>query len=262
MSNLSFISAQELKSKIGQVAILDARPKALYEKGHIPGAFSFSWEDYVHTDKSGVKYRIVAPEKLASSLGKMGIDENTPVVVYGDADKSWGGEGWAGWVFAWLGHKAEVKMLSGGIDAWQKAGGSMETATSSNPLIAASQKTYSVSMNPAVNISAEVIGKKTHDFSIIDTRSLMERIKGARIDGSVHIPWEKFYQEKDGLRIALDKEALLRLYAAEKVDLSKKCVFYCTGGIRSGFAWFVHTAAFGADSCINFEGGTEEWEKR
>ncbi len=118
-SDIGLIEPYSLKQNAKSWVILDARPRSEWASGHIPGALSFSWEDYTRTDENGVPYRVWPPQLLASALGKMGIDENTPVVVYGDADKSWGGEGWDCWVLSWLGHKGPIRLLNGGIQAWR-----------------------------------------------------------------------------------------------------------------------------------------------
>ena len=102
--------------------VLDARPKSQWQAGHIPGARSFSWEDYTGTDGKGIPYKVRPPREMAEGLGAMGIDEKTPVTVYGDADKSWGGEGWTVWVLAWLGQKGPIRLLDGGIQEWRAGG--------------------------------------------------------------------------------------------------------------------------------------------
>ncbi len=89
-SDLGIIGASDLNKNASGWTVLDARPKSEWTAGHIPGALSFSWEDYTRTDEQGIPYRVWQPQALAKALGAMGINENTPVVVYGDADKSWG----------------------------------------------------------------------------------------------------------------------------------------------------------------------------
>ncbi|MDY6855228.1 MAG: rhodanese-like domain-containing protein [Thermodesulfobacteriota bacterium] len=89
--DLALIEPQVLNHALSKWVILDARPKPLWQAGHLPKAHSFCWEEYSRENEKRIPYRIWPPERLAFALGKMGIDENTPVVVYGDADKSWGG---------------------------------------------------------------------------------------------------------------------------------------------------------------------------
>jgi thiosulfate/3-mercaptopyruvate sulfurtransferase len=92
-ANLGLIEPAVLNGEQAKWVVLDARPKAEWQAGHIPGARSFCWENYTRTDEKGVEYRVLPPQQLAAALADMGIDEKTPVVVYGDADTSWGGEG-------------------------------------------------------------------------------------------------------------------------------------------------------------------------
>jgi thiosulfate/3-mercaptopyruvate sulfurtransferase len=92
--DLALIEPAVLIQDRGQWIILDARPESDWLAGHIPGALSFSWENYTRTDENGRAYRLARSEQLAVALGQMGMVENTPVVVYGDADRSMGGEGW------------------------------------------------------------------------------------------------------------------------------------------------------------------------
>jgi thiosulfate/3-mercaptopyruvate sulfurtransferase len=47
----------------------------------------------------------------------------------------------------------------------------------------------------------------------------------------------------------------------EGVDLRKPVVYYCTGGIRSGYAWLVHQLG-NLPPAVNYEGGTEEWARK
>ena len=120
--DLALIEPATLNHNLSDWIVLDARPKTEWQTSHIQGAMSFSWEDYTSTDKKNIPYRVWSPEKIAAVLGKMGIDENSPVVVYGDANTSWGGEGWVCWVLTWLGHQGPIRLLAGGVQAWENHG--------------------------------------------------------------------------------------------------------------------------------------------
>jgi thiosulfate/3-mercaptopyruvate sulfurtransferase len=254
-STLGIIEAFDLKKNPAGWTILDARPKSEWTAGHIPGALSFSWEDYTRTDEQGIPYRVWQPQALAKALGAMGINENTPVVVYGDADKSWGGEGWTCWVLSWLGHKGHIRLLSGGIQSWK---------TNAFPVHAgAEQKNiknvrYNVQLDPALDITTVEIEKNRAGLVLVDTRSTLEWFRG-KIPGAVHIPWDDFYSGKD--RRPLSPDALKKLLHKKGVDTRKPVVYYCTGGIRSGYAWMAHQLA-GLPTAKNYEAGYEAWQKQ
>ncbi len=233
---------------------MDARPVAIWQKGHIPTARSFSWESYTREDTGGVKYRTFPPEELVDALGKMGISHTDALVVYGDADTSWGGEGWVAWVFAWLGHRGPVYALDGGISLWRSKGYPVEK----NDKFDVPAKNYRIDLQPDQHISAVEIAKAGDTINLVDTRNYFTEWLPGHLPGAVHIPWEKFYYGDH--RQFLSADALRTMLRDKGVDLTKPVVYYCTGGIRSGFTWMVHELA-GLGVVKNFEGGTEEWDQ-
>lgn len=345
--DLAPLEATELHQQRMSWAILDARPKSTWQAGHIPGAHSFSWDDLTRTDEKGTPYCVWPCQDLAAVLARMGINENTPIVVYGDADKSWGGEGWACWVLSWLGHRGPIRLLAGGIQAWQAQGfpvTSEPPKSESNPSLfrvglrpqtdiqpSAREKKaalmvlsrardavewlishfpkgyhlaewpgwllfpsdhrhpitflaagimawrscgyplelaledgetepcrYQVSLRPELDMTAPKLEERGTSMVLIDTRSTMEWLTG-RIPNAIHIPWTDFYSGRE--RRPLDPAALRKLLEDHRVDLSKPIVYYCAGGIRSGFAWAVH-AMCGLPEAHNYEGGMEAWKRR
>lgn len=253
-ATFGLISPQNLKTELtGQkIIILDSRPETKYLKGHIPGSLDFSWEKFTYTDPKGIKYRLISPHKLVKVLGKIGISEESTVVAYGDADSSWGGEGWILWVLDYLGHKGRLLLLNGGINAWLKAGFPLKSGREECHRPAK----YSLQLRPEVNCDSQWIKKHSGSINIVDTRSLPEYLLG-RIPGSIHIRWKDFLK-RNNIRSEKEISALLK---GRGLDLKKTTVYYCTGGIRSGFAYTIHKI-FDLGPVRNFEGGTEEWVKK
>ena len=252
--DMGLIEPSAPNSELQKYVILDARPKSEWQAGHIPGALSFSWENFTRTDDKGVPFQVLPPQELAAALGAMGIDEKTPIVIYGDADKSWGGEGWAVWTLAWLGHAGPIRILNGGIQAWRNGG---LTVTIDAPK-SRKKTTYNYKLAPQLNISTAEIEQRKTPLVLIDTRSTMEWLLG-KIPGAIHIEWTKFYTGAD--HRPLDAAAFRQLLKDHGVDTGKPIVYYCRGGVRSGYAWMVHQLA-GLPDARNYEGGMEAWWKR
>jgi thiosulfate/3-mercaptopyruvate sulfurtransferase len=254
-TDLGLIDANTLKGSLTKWIILDARPRGDWEAGHIPGAIPFSWEIYTRTDSRGIEYSAFPPNELAPALAGLGIDERSPVVVYGDADKSWGGEGYAVWLLSWLGHRGPIRLLNGGIQAWRSR---------NLPLVkglerpAARKARYLVDLKPQYIVSTEEIQKGKSAYSLVDVRSTFEWFKG-RIPGAIHIPWDDFYTGKD--RRPLPAAEMKKLLAKKGVDTSRPVVFYCLGGVRSAYAWMVSRLA-GIPDARNYKGSWAAWEKR
>jgi len=253
-AEIGLIEARKLSRANGAWVILDGRPKAQWQTGHLPGAHSFSWENYTRTDEKGVQFKVRPPRELAAALAELGINEKTPVVVYGDADTSWGGEGWLVWLLSWLGHQGEVRILNGGLQAWRAANLPVRTGEEAyrGPL-----PKYRVTLQPQLDISTAELRKILGKVTLIDTRSTWERLRGG-IPGAVAISWEDFHTGKD--RQPLPPGELKKLLARHGVDPRKPVVYFCAGGIRSGYAWMVHRLA-GLPGGRNYEGGMEEWKQ-
>jgi len=254
-ADLGLIDATSLKANPAKWVILDARPRAEWKAGHIPGAVPFSWDEHTRTDENGVMYSSFPPQELAMALSGMGMDEKTALVIYGDADKSWGGEGYAAWLFSWLGHKGQIRLLNGGIQAWRNQNLPLAKGAEKS---SAKKVRYQVDLKPRYLVSTEEIQKGKNAYTLVDVRSTLEWIKG-RIPGAIHIPWEDFYTGSD--RHPLPAAELKKLLAKHGVDTTRPVVYYCLGGVRSGYAWTVHQLA-GLPPAINYKGGWEAWEKR
>ena len=254
-ADLGLIEVASLRANTPKWVVLDARPKADWEAGHIPGALSFSWDDYTRTDAQGIKYSSFPPQELAAALAGLGIDEKTPLVVYGDADKSWGSEGYAVWLFSWLGHPGPVRILNGGIETWNN----QHLPLTLGPEKSAPKKPrYRMNLKPQYTVSTEEVEKGRNGFVLVDVRSTFECFKG-RIPGAIHIPWEDFYTGKD--RRPLPPAELKKLLTKHGVDTRKPVVYYCLGGVRSAYAWTVHQLA-GLPEAKNYKGGWAAWEQR
>lgn len=254
-ADLGLIDSSTLNSSLAKWVVLDARPKTEWEAAHIPGAIQFSWDNYTRTDAKGVKYSSFPPQELAAALAALGIDEKTPLVVYGDADKSWGGEGYNAWLLTWLGHKGPVRLLNGGIQSWRTQNLPLAKG---NEKPAARKSAYKVDLKPQYIVSTEEVQNAKGSYSLVDTRSTFEWLKG-RIPGAIHIPWEKFYTGKD--HHPLPPAELKKLLAKHGVDTSKPVVYYCTGGVRSAYSWLIHQLS-GLPDARNYKGSWAAWEKR
>ena len=253
--DLGLIDAATLSRNPSKWVVLDARPKADWEAGHIPGAIPFSWENYTRTDAKGVKFSSFPPQELAVALAGLGIDEKTPVVVYGDADKSWVGEGYDVWLLSWLGHKGSIRLLNGGIQTWRNQNLPLARGAE-RP--AAKKARYQVDPKSRYIVSTEEVQNAKGAYTLVDVRSTFEWIKG-RIPGAIHIPWEDFYTGTD--RHPLPPAELKKLLAKHGVDTSKPVVYYCLGGIRSAYTWTAHQLA-GLPDARSYKGGWAAWDIR
>lgn len=97
-----------------------------YLAGHIPGAVYADLDRDLSgpvTGSSG-RHPLPDPDAFKAMLQRLGIDNDTQVVVYDDASGAVAARLW--WLLRWVGH-TRVAVLDGGFRAWVAANGPLET---------------------------------------------------------------------------------------------------------------------------------------
>lgn len=207
-----------------------------YAAGHVPGAHYVSPKSLV-CGTPPAPGRIPDIDQLESLFERLGLTEDTHVVVYDDE-----GGGWAGrfiWTLDAIGHH-QYSYLNGGIDAWRNAGlEQSQKEENRNPV------KQHLSIDPAVVIEIDDIlaqlGKS--DFAIWDARSPQEyrgekvlAKKAGHIPGAINCEWTSLMDPARDLRIRED--ALARLNALGLND-HQTIVTHCQTHHRSGFTYLV-----------------------
>ena len=120
---------QELRS--GAPLLLDVRwtlagsDRAGYLAGHLPGAVFCDLDaDLAGPPGSGGRHPLPERRELAASFARLGVRPATSVVVYDGGVAAAAARAW--WCLRWIGHQ-DVRVLDGGLPAWQAAGGPLET---------------------------------------------------------------------------------------------------------------------------------------
>jgi thiosulfate/3-mercaptopyruvate sulfurtransferase len=99
----------------------------LYDTGHIPGAQKIDWQrdfwDEVVRD-------FIDEEGFARLMERLGISNDTTVVLYGDKNNWWAA--YAFWFFKYNGH-ADVRLMNGGRQKWLEEGRPLTTEVPAYP---------------------------------------------------------------------------------------------------------------------------------
>jgi thiosulfate/3-mercaptopyruvate sulfurtransferase len=239
----------------GGIRILDARPTADYEKGHIPGAVSIPVTETF--DPARDRNYPDVPERLAVLFAGKGIGAGTRVVVYDNGRETPAARLF--WTLDYLGHRAAA-VLDGGFAAWQAAGNQVAVEPAS---------VQPAQFVPAVESSAlhtkaecERMLASSSGVVMLDARSPEEyrgddvRAKyGGRIPGAVNVDWREHFGA-DGLLKA--PEALRALYTSKGVTPDKEIVAYCKTGQRSSVTYWV-LRLLGYPRVANYAGSWVEW---
>jgi thiosulfate/3-mercaptopyruvate sulfurtransferase len=190
-------------------------------------------------DGSGVnggRNPLPARESLSAWLGGLGFQNKMQAVVYDRNGANYCGRLW--WMLKWLGHDA-VAVLNGGLQAWQAAGGAIESgAPATTP---AQSNTFE--LKPALRVwlsTAQLAPQVGHpEVTLIDARSPV-RFRGemepidpvaGHIPGALNRPFAEnldangFFKSAEVLRAEFEK-----LLAGRKPE---SVVHYCGSGVST-----------------------------
>ena len=95
-----------------RVAEVDYDPTANYELGHVPGSVLIDWKSDINDP---VTRNIVTKQACESLLQRVGVNDHTTLVLYGDFNNWFAA--FAFWVFKYYGYK-DVRLINGGRKKW------------------------------------------------------------------------------------------------------------------------------------------------
>lgn len=260
------IEADELKSIIYQpnLRIFDATimfaiglspeeaaklPSAfeMYQAGHIPGAAFLDHLEFSDAE-SKYEYMLAPDEELEAAIGELGIGNEHQVIVYtsngiiATATRAW-------WILKYAGVE-NVRVLDGGLPAWQAAGGEIEIEEMVFPAA-----TFEASFLPGMIASLEEVQAAINDPAV-----RVEDALPPEWHDQEHIPntvclsitllandWISF-QPLDELRGLLPD-----------LEISARIITYCGGGIAATANAVVYLM-LGYENVAVYDGSLYEWK--
>ena len=167
-----------------------------YRESHLPGARYMHVDRDLSATKTGTNGRHPLPnrETFAATAGRFGVAPGTKVVVYDRQGAMFAVRAW--WMLRWLGHSA-VAVLDGGLAAWQRAGGGLETGERDS----AALPPYPLGEPLVPTIDADTLASRLGVVGVIDARA-PERFRGEvePLDAQAgHIPGARNRFFKDNL---------------------------------------------------------------
>ena len=145
--------------------LLDARPRADYEKGHLPGAV---WVDVKALEGLFQSDAVADPAAWARAVAPLGIGAGTEVFAYDDNRQHDAARAW--WLLGYAGVE-KIGVVDGSYKGWVKAGRPTGTET---PAVAA--KDFAAKFHPRRVLRRDDIREaaKGHALQLVDARSADE----------------------------------------------------------------------------------------
>ncbi len=217
-----------------------------YLAGHIPSAAFFDHEDFTDT-KSIIDYMLAPDEVLADQIGKLGIANDSSVIVYTTGILACATRAW--WILRYAG-LGNVRVLDGGLAAWKEAGGAVEQGERSYPPVQ-----FEADFKPEMLASkGEVQAAIETDEVYVEDALTQDWHDQEHIPGSVCLPltdltigWETFLP---------DDQLAARL---KNVGRQKRIITYCGGGVAATLNAMAYLIA-GNENVAIYDGSLFEWK--
>jgi len=254
------ISPEALEAELGgsQLLVIDTRPSIDYRKGHIPGAINLQWTQFTYL--IGPKYWQLLPlPTVQQRLGQAGISRNHGIVIYNDQENGWGEDGRVFWMLSYLGQE-RIQILNGGWNRWILEGRETTREVQARPAAV-----FEAEVKPEVLATKAWMVEKYEGSGvrIIDGRSpeeyggavLYGEARGGHIPGAVNLPWGETLSQDFSIKPAAE---LNKTLSGMGLNTASEVAVYCTGGVRSGFLFFI-LKLLGYTNVRNYDGSFWEW---
>jgi thiosulfate/3-mercaptopyruvate sulfurtransferase len=224
-----------------------------YGGGHIPGAaFADLVEGLAEPDPE-LNFTFPSPERFASGMSALGVEDGTAVVVYDRNGMMWATRLW--WLLRAYGFD-DAAVLDGGFDAWVAEGRSVSTEPARER-----RAEFTPRLRPAAMAGMDEVAAGPacllNALSPAVFRGEENRYgRAGRIPGSVNV-YAHSIVDPETHRLLAPDELRERFAGVGALD-GERVVAYCGGGISATLDAFALTL-LGADDVAVYDGSMAEW---
>jgi len=226
-SGTLIVSAREALSLAGNGSwiLVDAQKASAFAKGHVKGAVNI--ERAQITGDVPVENCIAAPEVVAAAAGNAGLSADSGILIYdGNSNMDAGRLAWTLMVY---GHKGEIRIVSGGIDALTAEDAEIVTGEMTATPAVYATGTFNASLIADKNEILGLLDNPKKDTILLDVRNDEEFALGT-IPGSVHVDFER-NNFRDGTYKPVQHIRIL--YKENGIMPEDTVIIYCQTSIRA-----------------------------
>lgn len=208
----------EIRDK--SVRVIDVRREEDYKQSHIPTAVNLPLANLLSDD---------SPERVLKLVNSMGIDDETPVVVYDDTFGALASR--VAWTLEYLGH-SQVSLLETTFSKWKSLGLENDNQT---PDI--QSKEHSIHLRPEILATSDYLEKSKDNSNVllIDNRERLNFLE-QHIPGAINLPYRTLATQDKILR---PKDDMKRLLDNRRISGDSEIITYCGSvGTLSGLAYY------------------------
>jgi thiosulfate/3-mercaptopyruvate sulfurtransferase len=232
-----------LRSEIrdNSVRVIDVRREGDYKQDHIPNAVNLPLATLLSDD---------SPERVLKLVNSMGIDDETPVVVYDDTFGALASR--VAWTLEWIGH-SDVTLLETTYGNWKSLG-----LENDSKIPEISSKDHSMNLQSDILATSDYLesAKTRDDVILIDNRERLNYLE-QHIPGAISLPYRTLASNDKILR---SKEDMKRLLDNRGVAGDSEIITYCGSvGTLSGLAYYALKSA-GLPNAKLYVRSFKEWK--
>lgn len=240
----------------------DTRGRDAYDRGHIPGAvFINPFTDLARPAAQGqLTLELPDATQLEEVLRSRGVGAASTIVLY-TADANLTGTARAFFTLEYAGLTDRVRLLDGGLAAWQREGRSLSMVVP-----APARGDFVARLQPAMLVSADWLASRLEDPStaLVDARAPAfyhgaenRQARVGHIPGAGNLPFTLVTGPDGRLK---DADTLTTLLRAAGVESGNTVVTYCHIGQQASLVWLgARVAGFEAKL---YDGSFQEWSAR
>jgi thiosulfate/3-mercaptopyruvate sulfurtransferase len=247
-------------SEAGTTRIVSGRDE--WAAGHISGsAFADIIEELSETEKPRFRFEAPSPEKLAAAFGKLGIGDESRVVIYDRAGNAWAARVW--WMLRSAGFD-NAGVLDGGWAKWTAEGRPVSTEPPSylpatltprpRPELFAQKEDVLAAIEDGATCIVNALSPENHAGTEPPYYGRLGHIPTA-----VNVPSAGPTGLVDPATMTyLPIAEIRRRFEASGALAGERVISYCGGGIAaSGTAFALHL--IGVDDVAVYDGSLTEW---
>ena len=234
--------------------------RADYDTGHIPGAMFADLILDLSDDKSPLRFTLPRAERFAAAMGRLGVGDDTPVVIYSGGSMSWGPRLWL--MLRAFGFE-NAAVLDGGWRKWLAEGKASETASGSY-----SAATFTANFRDGLFVDQAAVEAARNDANAVVVNALSPAQhegtggphygRAGRITGSINVPASAMLNPEDFAFLPLD--TLAERFDEAGATAEKDLVIYCGGGIAASQVAFAQHL-LGRKPATVYDASLQEWAR-
>jgi len=258
------IDAAELAAQLDHCRVIDCRFELgqtgsgtdKYQQGHIPGAAYLHLEEDLSAPvgKHGGRHPLPAPEVFMARLAGLGIELNTPLVVYDDSAFAFASRFW--WMANSLGY-SNIRLLNGGWAAWLESGGEVVQQSPQGNAVAAPAVSEYINcvdiagLRLALGRGALLVDSR-EERRYLGLEEPIDPVAG-HIPGALNFPWQEVTDEQG--RPHSESQQVQRW---QQLEPGQELVVYCGSGVTACVN-ILSLALAGRNDVTLYAGSWSDW---